>query len=77
MCRVGCVKNITNNTVNIKGVKVCTANYTRESMKIIFDANIINKDKINEELDKITHYLFIIKKEKSNSFSTFWNNLFN
>jgi len=41
------------------------------------NSNVNLMAKINEELDKITHYLFIIKKEKSNSFSTFWNNLFN
>ena len=75
MCGVGYVKNITNNTMKIKGVMGCTVNYVRE--EIIFDVNISNKEKIKEELDKTTHYSFIIKKEKLNSFSIFWNNLFN
>ena len=54
------MKNITNNTMNIKGVQACTVNYERESMGIIFDANIMNKEKIKEELHKTTHYSFII-----------------
>jgi len=77
MCGVGCVKNITNNTMKIKGIMGCNVNYETESMEIIFDSNIINKEKIKEELHNTTHYSFIIKKEKSNSFSIFWNNLFN
>tara|TARA_B110000263_G_C14995669_1_gene368063 strand:- start:237 stop:551 length:315 start_codon:yes stop_codon:yes gene_type:complete len=77
MCGVGCVKNITNNTMKIEGVKECTVSYESESMEIIFDSNIVNRKKIKEELQNTTHYSFFIKKEKSNSFSMFWNKLFN
>ena len=77
MCGVGCVKNITNNTMKIEGVKACTVNYESESMEIIFDSNIINIKQIKEELQNTTHYSFIIKKEKSNTLSIFWNKLFN
>ena len=77
MCGVGCVKNITDNTMKIKGVKECTVNYESESMEIIFDSNLVNIKKIKEELQNATHYSYIIKKEKSNSFSIFWNKLFN
>jgi copper chaperone CopZ len=77
MCGVGCVKNITNNTMKINGVKECIINYEKESMEIIFDSNIVNKEKIKDELHNTTNYLFSIKKEDSNRFSNFWNNLFN